>query len=320
MKLIFTIILLLSTLLINANASAQNSVPLSGLSAISESDIRNSAIAFVNTTSSPGLEGATINVDSANRESDQWRSSLGFTAEITLKDHIFNAYWGLGLVGGSLKDNIQVTADDGRLVELDITRDILSVRGSVGLVFPISQNFKLRPVLTFAVSDMETDSIVDALFDNNNNLAVRTFQNSAQIASTTGSIDALYWNWFDEYKLDLSAHFNVIYNDSFSDDNPILDTHVWNQTAQIKSRISGPTHLTTSARPWRWLVYANHTNFITHDKTSLGYTGLFDLGVGLEWQLNVKPLDWFGWQYIGISAGIITSRDVEGFNVGITAR
>ncbi|MBE9564280.1 MAG: hypothetical protein IMF17_03465 [Proteobacteria bacterium] len=320
MKFIFTICILLPALLMSGKTSAQNSVPLSGLSAISESDIRNSAIAFVNTTSSPGLEGATINVDNGSRESDQWRSSLGFTAEITLKDHIFNAYWGLGLVGGSLKDKIQITADDGRPVELDITRDILSVRGSFGLVFPINQNFKLRPVLTFAVSDMESESVVDSLFDNNDNLTVQTFQNSAQIASTTGSIDALYWNWFDEYKLELSAHFNVIYNDSFSDDNPILDTHAWNQTAQLKSRVSGPTNLTTSARPWRWLVYANHTNFVTHDKTSLGYTGLFDIGAGLEWQLNVKPLDWFGWQYIAISAGIITSRNVDGFNVGITAR
>ena len=70
-----------------------------GLSAISDSDIRNSAFAFVNTTSSPGLEGATLKVDNGERDSDQWRSSLGFTAEITLKNYIFNAYWGLGLEG-----------------------------------------------------------------------------------------------------------------------------------------------------------------------------------------------------------------------------
>ncbi|MCK4675711.1 MAG: hypothetical protein KAT61_07325 [Gammaproteobacteria bacterium] len=43
----------------NGVVMAQNENPLAGLSAISESDIRNSAIAFVNTTSSPGLEGAT---------------------------------------------------------------------------------------------------------------------------------------------------------------------------------------------------------------------------------------------------------------------
>ena len=315
-----TIISTFLALLMNGISVAQNGNPLSGLSAISESDIQSSAIAFVNTTSSPGLEGATLDVDDAARKSNQWRSSLGFTAEVTLKDYIFNAYWGLGLVGGSLNDRIQLTGDTGEPVQLDLTRDIVSLRGSMGLVFPINQHFKLRPVLTLAISDMQTKSIIDGLLDSNNNPTTQTFDNSAQIASTTGSIDALYWYWHDDYKLELSAHYNLIYSDSFSEDNPILDTHAWNSTAQLKSRISGPTSLTTKARPWRWQAYVNHTNFITQDKKALGYTGLFEIGTGLEWRLNVKPLDWFGWQYIGFNVGVITSRNVDGFNVGITAR
>jgi len=304
----------------NGIAAAQNVSPLDGLSAISESDIRNSAIAFVNTTSSPGLEGATLSVDDTQRNSEQWRSSLGFNAEITLKDYIFNAYWGLGIVGGTLDDRIQITGDAGQPVKLDLTRDIISLRGSLGLVFPINQHFKLRPVLTLAVSDVQTKTIADGILDSNNNPTTLTFDNNAQIGSTTGSIDALFWYWHDNYRLELSAHYNLIYTDSFSEDNPILDTHAWNSTAQLKSRISGPTSLTTSARPWRWLAYANHTNFITQEKTALGYTGLFEIGTGLEWQLNVKPLDWFGWQYIGFNVGVITSRNVEGYNVGLTAR
>ena len=304
----------------NGIAAAQNESLLSGLSAISESDIQSSAIAFVNTTSSPGLEGATLTVDDSQRSSDQWRSSLGFNAEITLKDHIFNAYWGLGLVGGSLNDKIQLTGDIGQPVKLDVTRDIASLRGSLGLVFPINQHFKLRPVLTLAVSDLQTHSVIDGILDSNNNPTTETFESSAQIASATGSIDALYWHWYHNYKLELSAHYNLIYSDSFSEDNPILDTHAWNSTAQLKSRFSGPTALTTKARPWRWMVYANHTNFISQDKKALGYTGLFEIGTGLEWRFNVKPLDWFGWQYIGLSAGVITSRNVDGFNVGLTAR
>ena len=320
MKFISHIIPLLLPFLMNSIAVAQNESPLSGLSAISESDIRNSTIAFVNTTSSPGLEGATLNVENGERNSDQWRSSLGFNAEITLQDHIFNAYWGLALVGGSLNDRIQLTADTGEQVKLDLTRDIVSLRGSLGLVFPVNEHFKLRPVLTIAVSDIKNTTIANGILDNNNNPTTVTFNNSAQIGSTTGSIDALYWYWRDDYKLELSAHYNLIYSDSFSEDNPILNTHAWNSTAQLKSRISGPTSLTTKARPWRWQAYVNHTNFITQDKKALGYTGLFEIGTGLEWQINVKPLDWFGWQYIGFNVGVITSRNVDGFNVGLTAR
>ena len=318
--IISLLLTLLSTLLMNSIAVAQNESPLPALSAISESDIRNSAIAFVNTTSSPGLEGATLEVDNAERKSEQWRSSLGFNAEVTLKDHIFNAYWGLGIVGGSLDDRIQLTGNNGQPVKLDLTRDIISLRGSLGLVFPINEHFKLRPVLTLAVSDVQNTTIVDGILDNNNNPTTVTFNNNAQIGSTTGSIDALYWYWRDDYKLELSAHYNLIYSDSFSEDNPILNTYAWNSTAQLKSRISGPTSLTTKARPWRWQAYVNHTNFISQDKKSLGYTGLFEIGTGLDWRLNVKPLDWFGWQYIGFNVGVLTSRNVDGFNVGLTAR
>jgi len=316
----FVLPVIVPVLLLMATLATAGDSPLEGISVISESDIRNSAIDFVNTTSSPGLEGATLNVGNERRDSDQWRSSLGFTAEVTLDDHIFNAYWGLGLVGGSLNDNIQLIADNGRPVTLDLRRDVISLRGSLGLVFPVNEHFKLRPVLTLAISDMRTKTVVDGFLDVNNMPLRRSFNNSAQLASTTGSIDALYWYWKDDYKLELSAHYNLIYTDSFSKDNPLLDTYSWSQTAQLKSRISGPTTWLASARPWRWIAYANHTNFLSQDKASLGYTGLFDIGTGLEWQLNIKPLDWFGWQYIGFSAGIITSRNVEGFNVGLTAR
>ncbi|MFV9614487.1 MAG: hypothetical protein ACNYZG_00945 [Gammaproteobacteria bacterium] len=311
---------LLVSLLMNGSATGQNNTPVDGISAISESDIRSSAIAFVNTTSSPGLEGATLSVDTAERHSEQWRSSLGFNAEVTLKNHIFNAFWGIGLVGGSLNDKIQLTTDNGQPVSLDLTRDIVSLRGSFGLVFPVNEHFKLRPVLTLAISDLRNTTIADGIPDNNNNPTTVTFNNNAQIGSATGSIDALYWYWRDDYKLELSAHYNLIYSDSFSEDNPILNTQVWNSTAQLKSRISGPTPLISKARPWRWQAYVNHTNFISQDKSALGYTGLFEIGTGLEWQLNIKPLDWFGWQYIGFNVGIITSRNVDGFNVGLTAR
>lgn len=319
-KSILSALSLLASLLMNGNATGENNMPLVGLSDISESDIRNSAIAFVNTTSSPGLEGATLNVDTADRDSEQWRSSLGFNAEVTLKNHIFNAFWGLGLVGGSLDDNIQLIADNGQPVSLNLTRDIVSLRGSFGLVFPVNEHFKLRPVLTLAISDVRNTTTADGILDNNNNPTTVTFNNSAQIGSTTGSIDALYWYWRDDYKLELSAHYNLIYSDSFSEDNPILNTHAWNSTIQLKSRISGPTSLISKARPWRWQAYVNHTNFIAQEKRALGYTGLFEIGTGLEWQLNVKPLDWFGWQYIGFNVGVITSRNVDGFNVGLTAR
>jgi hypothetical protein len=316
---IYLLVLVVNTAL----SAAVHADVLPGVSALSDAIVRESAIAFVNTTTSPGLEGATLTVDDGNRQSEQWRSSLGFAAEFTLKDHIFNGYWGLALVGGSLNDKFELTGDNGQPLQIDLTRDVLALRGSFGLGFPINQHFKLRPYLSLSVSDLQTEILVDGLLTTapiGGATTTAVFNTSAQMTSTSGTMDALYSRWFGDNRLELSAHYTLIYTDAFSEDNPVLETDAWNDVLQLKSRFSGPTNLTTIGRPWRWLFYANHTNFLSQDSVSLGYTSLFEFGAGMEWQMNIKPLDWFGWQMLGLKAGVITSNNVEGYFMGLTAR
>ena len=294
-----------------------------GLSDLSETIVRESVIAFVNTTTSPGLEGATLKVDDGSRQSDQWRSSLGFSAEFTLKKPIYNGYWGLALIGGSLNDKDELTTDDGQPVKLDLTRDVVALRGSLGLSYPVNQYFKVRPYLSLSVSDLQSTSIIEGLTTTLpacSTSTTCTINTSAQVLSTTGSVDALYSRWYGAQRLELSAHYHLIYSDAFSEDNPVLQTDAWNDVLQLKSRFSGPTRLTSMGRSWRWLFYANHTNFLSQKNVSLGYTGLFEFGAGMEWRMNIKPLDWFGWQMLGWKLGIITSEHVEGYFLGLTAR
>ncbi len=294
---------------------------LPGVSALSDAIVRESAIAFVNSTTSPGLEGASLTVDDGARE--QRRSSLGFGAEFTLKKSIFNGYWGLALVDGTLNDNFELPADAGQPVQFDLTRDVLAFRGSLGLSFPIDQHFKLRPYVSLSVSDLQNEILVDGLLTvppAGSTTTTQVFNTKAQMLSTIGSIDALYSRWFGDNRLELSAHYHLIYTNAFSEDSPVLQTKAWNDILQLKSMYSGPTNLTTIGRSWRWLVYANHTNFISQKKISLGYTSLFEFGAGLEWRMNIKLLDLFGVQMLGLKAGVITSNNVEGFNVGLTAR
>jgi hypothetical protein len=309
----------LLTVVISVHAASR--VP--NLSAISDSDIRNSAIAFVNTSTSPGLEGATINVDTDDRSSEQLRSSLGFSAEFTLKKHIFNGYWGLTIVGGSLDDKIDVIADTGEQVELDIRREIIGLSGSLGLSFPVDQYFKLRPFISLGVADLSTTTEIDGLpltDPSGNTTTLTILDTTAYIGSATATLDAAYSRWFNDNRLELSAQYNLINTELISGDNSVLNTTAWSQTAMLKARYSGSTKLVTDGRPWRWQAYASHTNFLSFDKASLGYTGLFEIGAGMEWHMNIKPLDWFGWQSIGLSFGVITSRNVEGYNFGLTAR
>lgn len=306
-----------------AVTTASHADVLPGLSQLSDSVVRESVVAFVNTTVSPGLEGATLTVDDGSRQSDQWRSSLGFAAEYTIKNHTFNGYWGLALVGGSLDDQVELVSDAGSPVKLDLTRDVVALRGSYGLSYPVSQHFRLRPYLSLSVSELSNTIEVDGLVGTtpvaDPSITVR-FNTSARLFSTTGSLDALYSRWFGGYRLELSAHYHLIYTDAFSEDNPVLETTALNDILQVKGRYSGPTGWSSFGRKWRWQLYANHTNFLTQDKLSLGYTSLFEFGAGMEWRMNIKPLDWFGWEMLGLKAGVITSNNVEGYTLGLTAR
>jgi len=304
-------------------AFAQTIGDFPSVSFISESDVRDSAIAFVNMSTTPGLEGATLTVDNNDRHSEQLRGSLGFAAEYTIKSHIYNGYWGLAIVGGELDDDIRFVSDTGEPVKLDVNRILVGLRGSYGLSFPINQYFKFRPYLSLIISDLKTESVLDgvAITDASGNTStVNYFSSSAQMASGIGTLEALYSRWYGDNRLELSALYNLIYTDSFSEDNPTLNTNDLNYTAQFKSRYTGPTSLVSVGRPWRWQAYANYTKFISHSNASLGYTGLFDFGGGLEWEMNIKPLDWFGWQMLGIRAGLIYGDNVTGYKFGLTAR
>lgn len=308
-------------LAINTSVASAQAAALEGLSTLSDADIREYAIAFVNMSTSPGLEGAALTVDNDERHSDQWRSSLGFNAEFTIKDHIYNGYWGMAIVGGRLEDSIEFIADNGNPVQLDVTREVVGLRGSLGLSYPIDKYFKLRPFLSLVITDMQSESIFDNQFVVDYNLPSGQFNTSAQMWSTVGSLEALYTRWYGNYQLQLSGQYHLIYTESFSEDNPILqDTEDWNDTAQLKAMFGGPTRLSSAGRPWRWNAYANYTNFLSTNEASLGYDDFLEIGAGLDWEINIKPLDWFGWQFLGIKVGLIVGDNVEGYSVGLTGR
>ena len=164
---------------------------LEGLSSLSDADIREYAIAFVNMSTSPGLEGATLTVDNEERQSDQWRSSLGFNAEFTIRDHVFNGYWGMAVVGGNLEDTIELIDDNGNPVVLDVTREVVGLRGTLGLSYPIDKYLKLRPFLSLVLSDLQGEVILSDQFVQDFNLPSNRFSTSAQMWSAVGSLEAL---------------------------------------------------------------------------------------------------------------------------------
>ena len=74
----------------------------------------------------------------------------------------------------------------------------------------------------------------------------------------------------------------------------------------LTARWSGPTRLESAGRPWRWNAFANYTNFLSQKKLSLGFRYYAELGIDLDYEWNLKPLDWFRIRYVSCTRRVFS--------------
>ncbi|WP_290580448.1 hypothetical protein [Ketobacter sp.] len=315
------VLALMSLLGMGQLCHAQVDIP-EGISDLDVSDLRQAVIAFVNIATAPGVEGSALTVDKTNRQSDLWRSSLGFSAEFRIKPNIYNGYWGLSLIGGGLDDRFVLVDDFGDEVDVQVKRNIAALRGNFGLSFPIDQHFKVRPFASLIVSHIETESTAQGALFLNSEQFEEAFFRANTVDSVTGvaSVDLLYSEWGERLGVDLMGRYNIMYTDTFSEENAALDTWDWSHSMLVKGTLSGPTEWHFRNQKWYWNTYYSYNAYLDQKKSALGFNDLHEIGVGLDWDMHIKPLDWFGWRYIGVKAGYSFSDDVSGFNIGVTAR
>lgn len=280
-------------------------------------DIRESLIAFVNLSTTPGLDGAVFSVDEQDRTSDLVRGSLGYVSDLTLKDYVLDAYWGLAIAYGELEDRVDVLSPQNRPIRLDVSRDILSLRSSFGFSLPVSGHLKIRPYLSLAASRLETSTQIKSL-DTVSQLPNVLLDSEADTLSTSGTLEAVYDRWFDTDRVELKGQYTAAYTDTFNRSNSLLDTSGTNETALVQARYSKATGWKFRNKPLRWNTYATHTHFLGLDRKALGFNAYTEIGMGLNYELNIRPLDWFGLRFLGLKAGYIFGDGVEGFSVGLS--
>lgn len=315
------VLVLLSFLLVpNLAVAAQTKNILDDINGLDPEDISQAAIDFVNLSASPGLSGAVFEVDWPNRDVKLLRSNLGFGAEFTIRDHLFDGYWGLALVQGTLEDKLEFNNTLDEPIIFLVDRDILSLQGSFGLSFPINKSLRYRPYLSLSAAKFDTHSTVIGRVDEDQTPGIFFAQSETEAMTTTLVQEVLYDYRMDSARIELSGTYMLAYTDTFDASNAVLDTFGWSHTGIFKARWSAPTKLTTQGRHWWWNTYYNHVNFIGQEKLSLGFKYYNEVGVGLDYEMNIKPLDWFGLRYIGIKLGGIFGDDVVGGSAGLTFR
>lgn len=286
------------------------------LQVITAENIRESMIAFVNVTTGPGLGGATLRVDQRNRESDLLRGGLEVAGDYTLRDTVADFYWGGALAYGALDDELEALGVGGRRLRLNVERSIISLRGSAGFNLPVSQHLTVRPYLSVAGSRLETNTRIQG--PDEINLPEIYRDSSVDALTTTASLVAEYDRWQGTRRVEIKGHYNLAYTDTFNASDAGLETWGWNNTLLLRFRYSDALPQSTRGKPWRWNAYAIHTEFFDLDERALGFNAYHELGVGIDYEINIRPLNWFGMRFVGFKVGYLFGDGVDGFSVGIT--
>lgn len=285
-------------------------------------DVHQSVIAFVTTSSTPGLDGAEMSIRNSLRSSKLLRSSLGFAADIGLKNSVVDLHWGAAITGGAIDEELSVE-DSGREVSITVDRDVAALRGSFGLSIPVNSNVRFRPYLTgfYSMVSSRSDTRVD-IQSFSDIEASRISRIGSDFDAISGALTMeLDWHrWFKNRQMTALVQYNLTYTDTDSENTSHLDTWGWNQVAIVKTRMYSPLGLKIISRDTNWFTYLNYTHFIDLPKISLGFTHFYELGIGSEWNLHIKPLDWFGFRSFGLKAGYIFDDDVSGFNIGFVVQ
>lgn len=317
----YKVLVLIGFLLVPKLAlAAQSENILEDIIGLDPEDISQAAIDFVNLSVNPGISGALFEVDWPNRDVKLLRSNLGFGAEFSIRNHWFDGYWGLALVEGKLEDTLEVHNTQNEPITFFVDRDILSLQGSFGFSFPLNKALKYRPYLSVSAAIFDTHSTYIGRVDGDQTSAAFFAQSETESFTTTIVQEVLYDYRMDSARIELSGIYMLAYTDTFNATNPVLDTFGWSHTGIFKARWSAPTKLMTHGRSWWWNTYYNHVNFIGQEKLSLGFKYYNEVGVGMDYEMNIKPLDLFGLRYVGIKLGGIFGDDVVGGSAGLTFR
>ena len=54
------------------------------------------------------------------------------------------------------------------------------------------------------------------------------------------------------------------------------------------------------------------------ERAALGFTYYTEIGFGFDYEVSIRPLDWYGQRFLGIEAGYIFGNGVRGYAVSLT--
>jgi hypothetical protein len=289
---------------------------------VSPESVARAAIAAVNFTAAPGLAGANFHVDEEQgTQRDFVRGSLGGAFDVTIRGRALDAFVGGALGTGKGDSKFLARDSEGEEITFRADRSLVSLRGSGGVSLPITRYLKLQPYASLICAQFDTE------FDASGNFDPDALPPVARVILQDHSFDAgglaltlqmLYDRWWGSKRFEVDASYTGLYTETFNESDPVLEASGWTRTFVALGRWSGATGWVTAGRPWRWNTYGSYTSFPGQEAEILGFDYYFEVGAGLDYEMNSKILGIFGLRMLGLSLGLITGDNVDGYSFGIT--
>jgi len=191
----------------------------------------------------------------------------------------------------------------------------IALTGGIGLDFPLSKRWVLRPIFNFSLGHLESDlSLAGRWADNQFDPSFDFLKNGQLNAyGLGGSVMLDYTLVKPAYEIDLELRYTDIRLKAFKSSQAVKGS-ASAQAASVYARYRAPTGLTVMDRPLRYVLELATTTYLGDQRGMLGFNNLSSVGAGIEFDSSAKTTLVTRTRIVGRYA---FGENVRGFAIGL---
>jgi len=191
----------------------------------------------------------------------------------------------------------------------------IALTGGVGLDFPLSKNWVLRPIFNFSLGHLESDLSLAGRFLENQFDQSFDFLKNGQLNAygLGGSVMLDYTLVKPAYEIDLELRYTNIRLKAFKSSQAVGGT-ASAEAASVYARYRAPTGLYVMDRPLRYVLELASTTYLGDQRGLLGFNNLSSVGAGIEFDSSAKSSLISRTRIVGRYA---FGQNVRGFAIGL---
>jgi hypothetical protein len=269
----------------------------------------------------PGITAAHFSVDDP---SDHYGDYSLDVLKLPLRREFDAAVWGRPLfteltLGWTRADQtLGLAINSPDVTEADVRIDTLTALAGVGISFPVSENWVIRPIVNLGYSRITDDATTrgpDAAL----------LEEAAQGILFDVSIDSLLYgaaleleyadSFSNDVNLDARIRYQHLWDDVQSASDPALESSQDFGVFTARAEADGPTAARAFGRELRWIGFSSLTWLPGEQTDDLGFDWFAELGGGIE---LVDREAVRGVEGLSLRGSLLAGNNVTGWTLGLS--